>query len=393
MMSKSPSPNEERTNVRAPFWNGARDLSRRNVRITEMGWQIPSLLRQPTLLRTKVRAPEPICSQQRLWAGWVFLTIWLGLAGIAAAQPVILHLRGGDRLTGTITAEDTNLVVLSTRWGKQMVVPAAEILKREPLPATPEAKAADTKPATPVAAGSTNTVARPATLAASTPPPPIKPKPPKRWTGEAQVGVDLVFSERKRQLYSGRFKAGYVYEHFRNVFDYSFAYGKTDGLLSDDRMYGSAKTDYDLGRRIYVYNLGGAGFDETRKIDLRYELGPGFGYHLLKLTNFVLNTELGANYQVQELSDNTKTELFYYRLAENSTWAINGRFSVDEKFEFFPRVEDWGKYRFRFESNLRYILINNLSFVVTAVDQYDTQPAAGVGRNDLQFRSSISVKF
>jgi len=274
-----------------------------------------------------------------------------------------------------------------------MVVPTGEILKREPLPATPAAKAGETKAATPVAGASTNTAARLVTATASSPVPPVKPKPPKHWTGEAQVGVDLVFSERSRQLYSGRLKLGYVSGHFRNVFDYSAAYGKTDGLISDDRMYGSAKTDYELGKRIYVYNLGGAGFDEIRKIDLRYELGPGFGYHLIKLTNYVLNAESGANYQVQELSDNTKTELFYYRLAENTAWTINGRFSVDEKFEFFPRVEDVGKYRFRFESNLRYTLINNLAFVVTTVDQYDTQPAIGVSRNDLQFRSSISVKF
>jgi len=319
--------------------------------------------------------------------------IWLGFAGVAAAQPVILHLRGGDRLSGTITAEDTNLVVITTMWGKQMVVPTGEILKREPLLAAPAAKTVETKPSLAGAGGSTNTLARTVTAAVGSPVSPIKPKPPKRWTGEAQVGVDLVFSERNRQLYSGRLKAGYAHGHLRNLFDYSAAYGKTDGLLSDNRMSGSAKTDYDLARRIYVYNLGGAGFDEIRKIDLRYEEGPGFGYHLVKLTNFVLNTEVGANYQAQYQSDNTKTELFYYRLAENSTWAVNGRFSVDEKFEYFPRVEEVAKYRFRFESNLRYTLVNNMFFVVTTVDQYDTQPAAGVGKNDLQFRSSISVKF
>ena len=223
--------------------------------------------------------------------------------------------------------------------------------------------------------------------------PPIKPKPPKYWSGEAQVGMDLAFGGRERQLYSGRLKAGYVYKHFRNIFDYSFAYGKTDGLLSDHRMFGSDKTDFDLAKKIYVYNLGGAGYDEIRKIDLRYEFGPGFGYHLVKLTNFVLNSELGINYQAQYQSDDTKSELFFYRLAENSAWAINGKFSVDEKFEFFPRVDEWEKYRFRFESNLRLALINNLALVVTAVDQYDTDPAHGVSNNDLQLRSSISVKF
>ena len=311
---------------------------------------------------------------------------------MSAAQPVMLHLRGGDRLTGVIISENTNRVVLSTKWAKEVIVPAGEILKREPLPIAPESKTGEAKMPPPTAT-LTNSAPRPGTAVIAGPLAPIKPKPPHHWSGEAQVGVDLVFSERQRQLYSGRLKVGYVYERFRNLFDYNFAYGKTDGLLSDDRMFGSAKTDFDLGRRFYVYNLGGAGFDKVRKIDLRYELGPGLGYHLVKRTNFVLNTEVGINYQAQYQSDNTKTELFYYRLAEYSTWTINGRFSVDEKFEMFPRVDNWEKYRFRFESNLRYTLLSNLAFLITIVDQYDTQPAAGVAKNDLQLRSSISVKF
>jgi len=321
-----------------------------------------------------------------VFASFLFLALLFLSLGTALAQPVILQLRGGDRITGTIISEDTNRVVLTNKWAREIVVPIGEIVKREPL-------LAPAKPSPPMVGALTNSAPRPGTALVSGPLPPIKPKSPKHWTGEAQVGTDLVFSEKQRQLYSGRAKVNYLYEHFRNLFDYTFAYGKTDGILSDNRMYGSSKTDFDLGQKIYVYNLGGAGYDQVRKIDLRYEIGPGLGYHLVKLTNFVLNTELGVNYQAQYQSDHTQTELFFYRLAENSAWAINGRFSVDEKFEFFPRVEDWGKYRFRFESNLRYALISNLSFLVTVLDQYDTQPATAVTKNDLQLRSSISLKF
>ena len=317
----------------------------------------------------------------------------LVLATASSTNQVLLYMRGGDRLTGIILLEDTNRVFLATKWAGQIMVPVREILKREVLGATPQPQKAEVKSNPNLAGGLTNSAVRPGTAAVSGPLRPSKPNPPKRWLGEAQVGADLVFSERKRQLYSGRFKVSYVYERFRNLFDYSFTYGKTDGLLSDNRMFGSAKTDLDVSKRLYIYNLGGAGYDQIRKIDLRYEVGPGVGFHVLKLTNFVFNTEAGVNYQAQYQSDDTKTELFFFRLAENSTWAVNGRFTVDEKFEFFPRVDEWEKYRFRFESNLRYALFNNLAFVVTVLDQYDTQPALNVAKNDLQLRSSISLKF
>jgi hypothetical protein len=66
---------------------------------------------------------------------------------------------------------------------------------------------------------------------------------------------------------------------------------------------------------------------------------------------------------------------------------------LDEKFEWFPEVGDFGSYRFRFEANARYLLAQNLSLIVTILDIYDTAPATNVDKNDLQIRSSLGVKF
>ena len=158
-------------------------------------------------------------------------------------------------------------------------------------------------------------------------------------------------------------------------------------------MDGSLKSDYDLTRRLYVYNLAGAGYDEIRRIDLRYETGPGLGYHLVRRTNLVFKTEAGVNYQAQYFDDQTETETFFLRFAEEASWKITPKITFDEKFEYFPQVENFGVYRFRFESNLRYALLNNLFFTVTVIDQYDSAPAEGIPPNDLQVRSTIGVKF
>ena len=317
-----------------------------------------------------------VCASVSLWFACLLSPLY------ATGQTVILHLRNGDRISGSVVTEDTNQVTLKTSWSSSVVVPMTEIKTRETnvvegarQPAVP-----GTSAPTPGTAG----------VSAATP---LKPVAPKRWTGEAQLGVDLLFSERNRQLYSGRLKTTYAHSRFRNLLDYQFSYGRTEGVLSDNRMYGSMKSDYDLTRKFYVYNLGGAGYDEIRRIDLHYEAGPGVGYHLIKRTNFVLNTEAGINYQLQERADDTRSEIFFYRFAEDITWKINARLSLDEKFEFFPRVQNWGQYRFRFESNIRYALVNKFAFIVTVLDQYDSAPPEGVPQNDLQVRSSIGVKF
>jgi putative salt-induced outer membrane protein YdiY len=170
-------------------------------------------------------------------------------------------------------------------------------------------------------------------------------------------------------------------------------YGKTDGVLSANDMGGSSKTDFDVGRKVYVYNLGEANYDQIRKIDVHYEEGPGVGYHLLTGTNLVLNTEFGVNYQVEDRSDHTTSQNFYYRFGEDLTWKLNKQLNLTEKFEFFPRVEDVEQYRLRFESTLSYALILNFSLNLTAIDLYDTRPATAVPPNELQFRTTLGVKF
>ena len=125
----------------------------------------------------------------------------------------------------------------------------------------------------------------------------------------------------------------------------------------------------------------------------RAKEAPGMGYHWVKRTNIVFNTEAGFNYQAQYLQDNLKKEILYLRLAEDAAWKISRRTSIDEKFEYFPSTEDFSNYRIRFESNLRYAILNNLSFIVTVLDTYETQTARDVPQNDLQIRSSVGVKF
>jgi hypothetical protein len=325
------------------------------------------------------------------------------------AETIVLHLKNGDRLAGTIISEDTNRVLITTSWTKELAVPLDQIVSRESLAAEQSHTNAVAKIVTPVtetrepgppptnvvqAAKSTNLLATAALPTA------VKPARPKRWKGEAKVGADFIFNANNQQIYYGRFKLSYERPYasnpkkfFRNIFDYSVDYGRTEGVTSANQMNGSDKTDFDLRKRWYVYNLGGAGYDKIRKIDLHYEEGPGLGYHLLTLTNFVLDVEAGANYQVQDRSDNTSSEKFFYRLAELVTWKLHKRLTLTEKAEYFPQVEDVGQFRARLEANLSYGIWANLSLNVSLLDLYDTQPAHDVPRNDLQVRSSIGITF
>ncbi|MEK7707524.1 MAG: hypothetical protein AAB380_05960, partial [Verrucomicrobiota bacterium] len=189
----------------------------------------------------------------------------------ARAENVVLHLRNGDRIAGTIVAEDTNRVVLATSWIKELPVPLSAIQGRDLVTnAVTTNVVAEAKLAVPAPnSAATNIVA----AAKATPPagaitPASKPPKPKLWKANLSLGTDLQFGASDHELYYGRFKLTYEQPYksgakkfFRNVFDYAVDYGETDGVKSADRMYGSVKTDFDVGRRVFVYNLAGAGYD------------------------------------------------------------------------------------------------------------------------------------
>jgi hypothetical protein len=375
----------------------------------------------------------------------------LSFLGTASSQSLLLQLRNGDRISGRLVAEEGGRLTVSNAILGKIVVPMAEIERRTTnvvtvaatVPATtnlttnavskaltaPLEKRLDelqsvymANQITPgeyhkqrakllaEARASTNAPPPPPTMANGVPAPalvnpavtpkpppgapaPVRPAAPKHWSGEALLGADLGFGVKDRQLYSGRLKFAYARAPLKTVLDYLATYGRTDGELSANRMDASLKTDYDVNRQMYVYGLGGAGYDQVRKIDARYEAGSGVGKHLLRLTNFVLNAEIGLNYQVQNFEGNRQDDLFHYRLAQDLKWNIGTQFTLDEKIEYLPQWNNPKEYKFRAEGNLRYWVRANLSLNLTVIDTFDTLTAQGVQQNDLQVRSSIGVKF
>ncbi len=227
-----------------------------------------------------------------------------------------------------------------------------------------------------------------------------KPVWMRDWTGEASVGLDYENGAKDHRLYYVRGKVTYARpyasdtnEFFRNILIYDDNYGKSAGTVSDDRMLGSCKTDADLSEKTYLYNFGAAGYDNVRMIDLHFEDGPGGGYHWIKKPDLSVNLELGASYFVDEHSDNTKTENFFYRVGQNLTKKINDHVKFTEKFEYLPQYGYIDQYQLRTESTLACSLFWNLALNLTLADLYDTKPAAQVPNNDFQLRSSLSVKF
>lgn len=364
---------------------------------------------------------------RRATGGLALAGLLLLAAGELGAQESQFFLRNGDRLTGTVLAEDAQRLTLTNATIGKFSLLVSQIERRAavpaaiPIPSTNQAPVANAAVAPALGAALVRRqdeltaayvsgrmtveefhrqrvkllaeaagTARPAgSLGAAAKPPALV----SQLTGELQAGLDLGFATKERQLYAGRLKLNHSYGRLRNAADYLFTYGRTDGDLSANRMEGRLKTDFDLTRRTYAYNLGVAGYDSIRKLDDYFQIGPGAGRRLLVLTNLTFNIEGGANFQRQILSDGTETDIFYYRLAQEAKLSLGSKLSFEEKIEYLPQWDDFSEYKLRVEANLKYWLNTHLFVNLSMIDIYDTMPAPQVQPNDLQIRSSIGLKF
>src|ERR1700722_13964282 len=74
-------------------------------------------------------------SRRRILNCWLFTLALAGFLACAQAQDVIIFLRNGDRIAGKLISENTNQVVVSTVWIKELAIPVTQIARRETLPA------------------------------------------------------------------------------------------------------------------------------------------------------------------------------------------------------------------------------------------------------------------
>jgi putative salt-induced outer membrane protein YdiY len=333
------------------------------------------------------------------WSLLAIVSLALLLSAPAVGQGVILHLKNGDRISGRIVSESTNSVRLTNNFLGSFEVPLGEISKREVVPAPAPATNAPV-----VATTSTNVVAPSTNVAVAPKPakPPMSPanpeatpiaSTPSNWKHDLRFGLNLRYATTDSHEFLSILKSTYGKQPFRHIFDVNFKYGRVEGALSANSLAASEKTEYQITPKSYVFNLIGGGYDEIRKIDYQFEVGPGFGIELLKRTNFVWKSEVGFNYQQQNRADDTRQNTYSVRIAEIFAWRVWDKLTADFKVEFFPNLDEFGEYRLRIESTLRYPVSNRLSLNLDVIDLYDTRPPQDVSQNDLQIRSTIGVTF
>lgn len=340
-----------------------------------------------------------------------------GLAGLtlAHAATVVLTLSNGDRISGDFLSEDTTQVVVLSPLAGRIAVPKAAIAQRvetqsQPAFATVPAGAQAPVPLPPKLPTTNAAAAKPAAAAITPPTTPAKPPAPTglarlmptsvrplftNWHGSLNLGMDVGFGTSDRRTFYLNGNASHSWDRVRNTVDYHVAYGTVNAVQSANRMDGSAKTETDLGkkRRLYIYNQGGSGYDEIRRIDLEFHEGAGLGYKLIQKPKLSLNTEAGLQYQDQDYHNQPRHSFVSARLGENLVWRPVDKLEIRHSLSYTPDIGDFTVVRVRADLSLVYPLFKRITLSLNLVDLYDSHPAISVKNNDLQVQSTIGMSF
>lgn len=227
------------------------------------------------------------------------------------------------------------------------------------------------------------------TKTAATVPPP-EPKYP--WESSIGAGLVLTRGNSHTLLYSGEIETAKKTPKNEYSLGANGAFGSQNSKDNVNNYGGFGQWNHLFTDRFYSYVRAEGKRDIIADLDYRFNVGPGAGYYLVKMTNTTLAAEAGAGYQYEHLGDEYNS-FATARFAEKFEHKFNSRARVWQKVEFLPQVDEFDNYIINFEVGAEASLTTVLSLKTTLEDTYQSQPAAGRDKNDVKIISRISYKF
>ncbi len=336
--------------------------------------------------------------------------LW-GLVNVASADEIVFT--NGDRLSGEVVRLVEGTLTLKSQILGQIEVDAARIqtfstskpveihtregtvLRDVVLKGDPgEIRTAGTSPVGP------QTFAL-AEMAALNPPPREAPA----WHGTLTAGLDIergnsftteadIVLNAVRETESNRIRFDASYEGDRNKDQSTGKSNTTERTINLLVRY-----DYFLSKKLYWYGSGEGEKDGVQDLNLRFTGGAGFGYRWFNTKDFKAEGDLGfswisESYTQSDLDDDFVAAMTNWSVERRLPSLISDRLTFSQRGKFWVNLEDWQDQLFaRITTGLRTDLTPRTFLEAKIVWEYDSEPAAGNDRQDVDYIFGLGVRF
>jgi putative salt-induced outer membrane protein YdiY len=213
------------------------------------------------------------------------------------------------------------------------------------------------------------------------------------WVSSITAGLTLTRGNSDSLLTTVKFVSDKKTPVNEFSLDADGAYGSANGVANTAMAHGFAQWNHLFSDKWYGYLRGEVLHDDIAQVRYRATVTSGVGYYLIKQTNMTLTAETGPGIVIERVG-NVDTTYATMRFAEHFERKFNKNSArVWENVEFLPQVDKPSDYLINSEVGIESSLYKNVSLQVYSDDNFNSQPAAGLKRNDVKLVSAVSYKF
>lgn len=230
------------------------------------------------------------------------------------------------------------------------------------------------------------------------------------WTGAITLGLAQAYGNTERTNLSLTGDGVLRREKDRITLGAWWYYAEEEddaGVSSiTERRYGAkGKYDYFLSKKSYVYVNTLAERDDKADLQLRFTVGPGYGYQFYEEEDFKLSGEIGVAYFLEDYQTPEPTpenpnpmavgpeDYIAGRVAYNVEYKPSKPWTLAQTGEAYPSLEDSEDFYSKLDSRVRYDLTENFFSQFQWIWDYDNTPAAGNERSDHRLLLTVGYSF
>lgn len=210
-----------------------------------------------------------------------------------------------------------------------------------------------------------------------------KPEEYGQWHGSIAAGATFANGNTDRTTFNASAKAVNRREKDRRTGEFLWNYAEEEDSITERRVYGLAKYDYFVNDKLYYLGQATGEANDASALDLRLIFSAGAGYQFYNEETWKFAGEAGLSY-IDEDFEGTADDDEYpaARLAYIADWKPKEHWSLGQKTEVFPSLEDSDDVTARVDTNAKVNLSERMFFQAQWIITWDNTPPSGASGTD-----------
>ena len=226
------------------------------------------------------------------------------------------------------------------------------------------------------------------------------PKPVPKWTGDISAGLTLTRGNTKTETVSASLNLMKRTENDRTTINADYAKGKQENRTTgqtetiEDWWRAKGKYDYFVSKKLYAFVDGRYEKDAVAELDRRMIIGGGVGYQWIESPEMNFSTEGGiaSLYEKYDNQTNSNSELSV-QLGYHFDKKLAKTVSFMNDLTYYPSIDKFSDYFLTTTAGIRADFTERMFATFKVIFNYDVTPAMGAHSTDVKYFLGLGYRF